>query len=88
MSELNLASRKGGCVGQKFNLTTRLKGQCWKPGGLIFAEGEHARSVALGWPGGMQRSGVLAEGTARTLRSLGYQVAVRHRDISRDQEWM
>ena len=52
------------------------------------AEGKHHPSIALGCTGGMHRSVVLAEETARHLRSLGYQVAVRHRDISRDQEWM
>jgi len=52
------------------------------------AEGKHHLSVAMGCTGGMHRSVVLAEETARHLRSLGYQVMVRHRDISKDQEWM
>lgn len=52
------------------------------------AEGKHHLSVAMGCTGGMHRSVVLAEETARHLRSLGYHVSVRHRDISKDQEWI
>lgn len=51
-------------------------------------EGKHHLSIALGCTGGMHRSVVLAEETAKHLRALGYHVAVRHRDISRDQEWL
>jgi UPF0042 nucleotide-binding protein len=52
------------------------------------AEGKHHLAVALGCTGGMHRSVVLAEETAGFLRGLGYHVSVRHRDISKDQEWM
>lgn len=47
-------------------------------------EGKHHLSVALGCTGGMHRSVVLAEKTADHLRSLGYDVSVRHRDIRKD----
>lgn len=47
-------------------------------------EGKHHLSVALGCTGGMHRSVVLAEKTAEHLRSLDYDVAVRHRDIRKD----
>ncbi len=52
------------------------------------AEGKHHLSVALGCTGGMHRSVVLAQETAKYLRGLGYRVSVRHRDITKDQEWM
>ena len=52
------------------------------------AEGKHHLSIAMGCTGGMHRSVVLAEETGRFLRSLGYQVSVRHRDVSKDQEWL
>jgi len=52
------------------------------------AEGKHHLAVAMGCTGGMHRSVVLAEETATYLRGLGYHVSVRHRDISKDQEWM
>jgi RNase adapter protein RapZ len=47
-------------------------------------EGKHHLSIALGCTGGMHRSVVLAERTAEYLRGIGYDVAVRHRDIRRD----
>jgi len=47
-------------------------------------EGKHHLSIALGCTGGMHRSVVLTEQTASFLRSLGYDVAVRHRDIRKD----
>jgi UPF0042 nucleotide-binding protein len=47
-------------------------------------EGKHHLSIALGCTGGMHRSVVLAEHTAGYLRSLDYDVAVRHRDIRKD----
>ncbi|HEX9093483.1 MAG TPA: RNase adapter RapZ, partial [Coriobacteriia bacterium] len=51
-------------------------------------EGKHHLTIALGCTGGMHRSVVLAEETAKYLRSLGYGVAVRHRDVSKDSEWL
>jgi UPF0042 nucleotide-binding protein len=51
------------------------------------AEGKHHLTIALGCTGGMHRSVVLADETARYLKDLGYHVSVRHRDISKDQEW-
>jgi UPF0042 nucleotide-binding protein len=47
-------------------------------------EGKHHLSIALGCTGGMHRSVTLAEQTAEYLRTLGYDVSVRHRDIRRD----
>jgi UPF0042 nucleotide-binding protein len=47
-------------------------------------EGKHHLSIALGCTGGMHRSVVLTEQTASFLRTLGYDVAVRHRDIRKD----
>jgi UPF0042 nucleotide-binding protein len=47
-------------------------------------EGKHHLSVALGCTGGMHRSVVLAEKTADYLRTLGYDISVRHRDIRKD----
>ena len=47
-------------------------------------EGKHHLSIALGCTGGMHRSVVLTEKTAEHLRSLGYDVSVRHRDIRKD----
>jgi RNase adapter protein RapZ len=49
-------------------------------------EGKHHLSIALGCTGGMHRSVVLAEATANDLRSLGYDVSVRHRDIRKDKD--
>lgn len=53
------------------------------PGYII--EGKHHLSIAVGCTGGMHRSVVLAEETARYLQGLGYRVAVSHRDIGRDR---
>lgn len=47
-------------------------------------EGKHHLSIALGCTGGMHRSVVLAEQTAQHLRSLGYDISVRHRDLRKD----
>lgn len=47
-------------------------------------EGKHHLSIALGCTGGMHRSVALAEATAAHVRSLGYDVSVRHRDIRKD----
>lgn len=49
-------------------------------------EGKHHLSIALGCTGGMHRSVALAEETAADLRTLGYEVSVRHRDIRKDRE--
>jgi len=49
-------------------------------------EGKHHLSIALGCTGGMHRSVALAERTAEYLRYLGYDVAVRHRDIRKDSD--
>jgi UPF0042 nucleotide-binding protein len=49
-------------------------------------EGKHHLSIALGCTGGMHRSVVLAEETAEYLRSLGYDISVRHRDVRKDME--
>jgi UPF0042 nucleotide-binding protein len=50
------------------------------------AEGKTHLAIALGCTGGMHRSVALAEETAEFLRSLGYRVAVSHRDIGKDRE--
>jgi UPF0042 nucleotide-binding protein len=50
-------------------------------------EGKHHLSIVLGCTGGMHRSVVLTERTAEYLRALGYDVAVRHRDIRKDLDW-
>ncbi len=52
------------------------------------SEGKHHLAIAMGCTGGMHRSVVLAEETARHLRDEGYSVSVRHRDINKDREWM
>jgi UPF0042 nucleotide-binding protein len=49
-------------------------------------EGKHHLSIALGCTGGMHRSVVLAEQTADYLRSLDYDITVRHRDIRKDAD--
>jgi RNase adapter protein RapZ len=49
-------------------------------------EGKHHLSIALGCTGGMHRSVALSERTAEYLRYLGYDVAVRHRDIRKDSD--
>ena len=49
-------------------------------------EGKHHLSIALGCTGGMHRSVVLADKTAEHLRSLHYDVSVRHRDIRKDKD--
>lgn len=54
------------------------------PGYLM--EGKSHLSIALGCTGGMHRSVALAEETAEFLRTLGYSVAVSHRDIGKDRE--
>ena len=51
------------------------------------SEGKHHLAIAMGCTGGMHRSVVLAEETARHLHDAGYPVSVRHRDISKDREW-
>jgi UPF0042 nucleotide-binding protein len=51
-------------------------------------EGKHHLTIAMGCTGGMHRSVVLAEETARFLKEHGYSVSVRHRDISKDYEWL
>jgi UPF0042 nucleotide-binding protein len=51
-------------------------------------EGKHHLTIALGCTGGMHRSVVLAEETAKCLKQLGYHVSVRHRDVNKDQEWV
>lgn len=50
------------------------------------SEGKSHLNIALGCTGGMHRSVVLAERTATFVRSLGYPVAVAHRDIGKDRE--
>lgn len=50
------------------------------------AEGKTHLILALGCTGGMHRSIVLAEETARFLSGQGFRVAVSHRDITRDRE--
>jgi RNase adapter protein RapZ len=52
------------------------------------SEGKHHLAIAMGCTGGMHRSVVLAEETARHLRDEGYSVSVRHRDINKDREWL
>lgn len=49
-------------------------------------EGKTHLIVALGCTGGMHRSVVLAEETARFLDKHGFRVAVSHRDIARERE--
>ena len=56
------------------------------PGYLV--EGKHHLTIAMGCTGGMHRSVVLAEETGDHLKSLGYAVSVRHRDVSKDREWL
>jgi UPF0042 nucleotide-binding protein len=51
-------------------------------------EGKHHLTIALGCTGGMHRSVVLSEETAKFLKNQGFAVSVRHRDISKDREWM
>ena len=63
----------------------------WEPLLAVLApyylmEGKHHLSIAMGCTGGMHRSVVLAEDTARYLRELGYSVSVEHRDITKDRE--
>lgn len=50
------------------------------------AEGKSHLSISMGCTGGMHRSVALAEETAEFLRSLGFSVAVSHRDIAKDLE--
>jgi UPF0042 nucleotide-binding protein len=50
------------------------------------AEGKTYLSIALGCTGGMHRSVVLAEETARYLEDHGYRVTVTHRDIDKDRD--
>ena len=52
----------------------------------FLAEGKTQLNIALGCTGGQHRSVVLAERTADFVRSLGYPVAVSHRDIVKDRE--
>jgi UPF0042 nucleotide-binding protein len=49
-------------------------------------EGKSHLSIAMGCTGGMHRSVALAEETSEFLRSLGFSVAVSHRDIGKDRE--
>lgn len=63
----------------------------WEPLLAVLApyylmEGKHHLSIAMGCTGGMHRSVVLAEETARYLRELGYSVSVEHRDVTKDRE--
>ncbi|HZT44048.1 MAG TPA: RNase adapter RapZ [Chthonomonadaceae bacterium] len=48
-------------------------------------EGKAYLTVAIGCTGGQHRSVVLAEDLARELRSKGFHVIVRHRDIGRNR---
>ena len=50
------------------------------------AEGKSYLGIALGCTGGMHRSVVLVDETARFLEARGYQVAVTHRDLGKDEE--
>jgi len=49
------------------------------------SEGKSQLNITLGCTGGMHRSVVLAEKTAEHIRSLGFPVAVSHRDIAKDK---
>lgn len=49
------------------------------------AEGKTNLAIAMGCTGGMHRSVVLAEETARLLSEAGFNVSVTHRDLGKDR---
>ncbi len=51
---------------------------------LYMAEGKTHLTIAIGCTGGKHRSVVIGEDLARFLRSLGYAVRVKHRDVRKE----